>query len=137
MIESKVEWQDGMHFIGELNGFQIPIDGGDSVGGRGLGPQPKGLSLTSLCGCTGMDVIYILRKMKVEPDDFSVSATADVSEDHPKVFTKIHLVYKFKGPDLPVKKINKAVSLSMEQYCGVTAMLQKAADIDYEIVIEE
>jgi putative redox protein len=84
-----------------------------------------------------MDVISILRKMKVEPDDFSVEAEADVTDEHPMVFTKIKLIYRLTGKNLPRDKVEKAVNLSQERYCGVSAMLQKAAPVEYEIIIEE
>ena len=126
-----------MHFMGELDGHEIPIDADEQFGGQDKGPKPKGLTLTSLAGCTAMDVISILRKMRVEPDDFSVEAEADVSDEHPKVFTQIKLTYRLRGKDLPREKVEKAVNLSQDRYCGVSAMLQKAAPVAYEIIIEE
>lgn len=126
-----------MHFMGELDGHEVPIDAAEQFGGQDKGPKPKGLTLTALAGCTAMDVISILRKMKVEPDDFSVEAEADVSDEHPMVFKTIKLVYRLKGKDLPREKVEKAVNLSQERYCGVSAMLQKAAPVTYEIIIEE
>jgi len=126
-----------MHFMGELDGHDVPIDAAEQFGGQDKGPKPKGLTLTALAGCTAMDVISILRKMKVEPDDFSVEADADVSEEHPMVFTKIKLIYRLTGKDIPRDKVEKAVHLSQDRYCGVSAMLQKAAPVDYEIIIEE
>lgn len=123
--------------MGELDGHEVPIDAAEQFGGQDKGPKPKGLTLTALAGCTAMDVISILRKMKVEPDDFSVEAEADVSDEHPMVFKTIKLVYRLKGKDLPREKVEKAVNLSQERYCGVSAMLQKAAPVTYEIIIEE
>ncbi len=136
-MKSKVTLKDHMHFMGELDGHDIPIDADEQFGGQEKGPKPKGLTLTALAGCTAMDVISILRKMRVEPDDFSVEAEANVSDEHPKVFTEIKLTYRLSGKDLPKDKIEKAVNLSQERYCGVSAMLQKAAPVAYEIIIEE
>jgi len=136
-MKSKVTLKDQMHFMGELDGHDVPIDAAEQFGGQDKGPKPKGLTLTALAGCTAMDVISILRKMKVEPDDFSVEADADVSEEHPMVFTKIKLIYRLTGKDIPRDKVEKAVHLSQDRYCGVSAMLQKAAPVDYEIIIEE
>lgn len=136
-MKSKVVLQDGMHFMGKLDGFDVPIDAGPSVGGRNKGPRPKGLLLTSLAACTAMDVISILRKMKIEPESFSVETEAEVTEDHPKVFKKIKIRYVLKGEGLSRDKVERAVQLSQEKYCGVSAMLAKAAPIEYEILIEE
>ncbi len=136
-MKSKVTLKDQMHFMGELDGHDVPIDAAEQFGGQDKGPKPKGLTLTALAGCTAMDVISILRKMKVEPDDFSVEAEADVADEHPMVFTKIKLIYRLTGKDLPRDKVEKAVNLSQERYCGVNAMLKKAAPVEYEIIIEE
>lgn len=136
-MKSKVELKDGMHFMGELDGFDIPIDADASVGGQDRGPKPKGLVLTSLAGCTGMDVISILRKMKIEPESFSVEVEAGVTDEHPKVFDGIRIIYRVKGKNIPRDKVERAVELSQDKYCGVSAMLKKASDIEYEIVIEE
>jgi putative redox protein len=135
-MKSKVTLDEGMSFKGELDGFTITIDADESVGGKNKGPKPKGLSLTSLAGCTAMDVISILRKMRAEPEEFSVEAEAEVSDEHPKVFTKITITYYFKGGEVSREKAEKAVSLSEERYCGVSAMLRQAAPIETKIVIE-
>lgn len=135
-MKSKVTLDEGMSFKGELDGFTITIDADESVGGKNKGPKPKGLSLTSLAGCTAMDVISILRKMRAEPEEFSVEAAAEVSDEHPKVFTKITITYYFKGGEVTREKAEKAVSLSEERYCGVSAMLRQAAPIETKIVIE-
>jgi putative redox protein len=136
-MKSKVELRTGMHFMGKLDGFDVPIDADKSVGGEGRGPKPKGLVLTALAGCTAMDVISILRKMKIEPEAFSVETEADVTDDHPKVFKAIRIVYRLKGKGIEKEKVRKAVELSNDKYCGVSAMLRMAAPIEYEIVIEE
>jgi putative redox protein len=136
-MKSKVELRQGMHFMGILDGYEVPIDADKSVGGEGRGPKPKGLMLTALAGCTAMDVISILRKMKIEPDSFSVEAEADLTDDHPKVFKAIRIVYRLRGKGIEREKVRKAIELSQEKYCGVSAMLKMAAPIEYEIVIEE
>ena len=136
-MKSKVELKQGMHFMGMLDGYEVPIDADKSVGGEGRGPKPKGLMLTALAGCTAMDVISILRKMKIEPDSFSVETEADLTDDHPKVFKAIRIVYRLRGKGIEREKVRKAIELSQEKYCGVSAMLKMAAPIDYEIVIEE
>lgn len=135
-MKSKVTLQEGMAFESELDGHTFMIDAFEAVGGKDKGPRPKGLTLTALCGCTAMDVISILRKMKAEPEEFWVEADTDLTEEHPKVFTGITLTYYFKGGNVTKEKAEKAVSLSQEQYCGVSAMLSKAVPIEAKIVIE-
>lgn len=135
-MKSKVTLKDGMSFDGELEGFKIPLDADPDFGGTGYGPKPKGLVLTSLLGCTAMDVISILRKMRAEPEEFWVEAETELTEEHPKTYKHVYLTFHFKGGKIDEKKAERAVKLSQEQYCGVAAMLQKACPVDYKIVIE-
>lgn len=128
-MESSVTWRDGMAFDAALEGFTFGIDADPAVGGRGLGPKPKGLVLTALCGCTAMDVIAILTKMRVPLTGFSVDANTELTDTHPKVFTTITVNYRFTGEDLPLAKLQRAVSLSEESYCGVSAMLKKHTQV--------
>jgi putative redox protein len=122
-----------MVFDSLVNGHHVPMDAEKEFGGRERGPRPKFLLLTALSGCTGMDVISILKKMQVKVEGFTITAHAEVADDHPRVLTKIHLVYEFRGRDLPVEKLRKAVSLSQERYCSVSAMLKKACPITCEV----
>lgn len=133
----QMAWLDGMAFEAEVNGHKIVVDAVENVGGRDRGPRPKPLLLASLAGCTAMDVISILNKMRVEVEAFNVEVVAEQTEEHPKVYSHIKLIYKFKGKDLPMDKLQKAVDLSQERYCGVSAMLRKAAELTFEIVVEE
>jgi len=102
----------------------------------GKAATPKQFVLMGLIGCTGMDVVSILNKMRVKFQDFSVEAQAEFSDEHPKVFVKIDLTYKIKGENLDRSKVEKAVELSMDKYCGVSAMLRKSAEINSQILIE-
>jgi len=129
-------WKEAMSFETTLNGHKIILDADEAVGGTDKGPRPKALLLVSLAGCTAMDVISILGKMRVHPEAFRIETDGELTEEHPKYYHKLHLRYVFKGKDLPVDKLEKAVSLSQERYCGVSAMLSKAATITHEIVIE-
>jgi len=132
-----IEWKQNMAFEAEVNGHIIPIDADEKVGGENFGARPKPLTLVSLGGCTGMDVRSILAKMRVEFDAFNVSVSGELTEEHPKYFNKIHITYSFKGKDLPLAKLEKAITLSQDRYCGVTAMLNAVAEITHEIVIED
>ncbi len=131
--ELEIQKVSGMSFHAEINGHPITIDAGVAVGGEDKGPRPKPLLLYSLAGCTGMDVVSLLKKMRVGYDDFKIRVDAELTEEHPKYYHKIHLVYQFSGEDIDKKKVEKAVGLSQDRYCGVSFMLKKAADLSYEI----
>ncbi len=135
MPKSKVTFKDGMAFEAELDGFHFDIDADPKFGGRGLGPKPKGLLLTSLVGCTGMDVVAILRKMRLEPTKVDVTADGDLTEDHPKRFSQIRVRYEIEGEDMPAKKVTRAVRLSEENYCGVRASLAAEIEVVSEIIL--
>jgi putative redox protein len=130
-------WTDNVAFEGDMDGHKIIVDATKEVGGSDLGPRPKKLMLTALAGCTGIDVIMILKKMKVVPESFNVIIEGDVTEEHPKHYNKIKVIYQFKGKDLPREKLEKAVKLSEETYCGVTAVYSKAMEMESEIRIIE
>ncbi|MCE1229539.1 MAG: OsmC family protein [Firmicutes bacterium] len=134
-MDALVTWKGKMSFEGMQDGHTIAMD----VPGDGrttLGPKPKTLVLTALGGCTAVDVVSILEKMRVPLSGLDVHAEAELSGEHPKVFTSIHLTYSFKGTDLPLDKLQRAVSLSLDSYCGVSAMLAKGCPITHEIVVE-
>lgn len=133
----KISWKDKMAFSAEVNGHEIMLDAAEKVGGENRGPRPKPLMLAALAGCTGMDVVSILKKMRVEVEDFNVSVEGDLTEEHPKQFSKMHVIYEFKGKDLPMDKLKKAVSLSEERYCGVSATYRQAMEITSEIKVSE
>jgi putative redox protein len=133
----KIAWTGEMSFEADVNGHKVVMDVADEEGGNDRGPRPKPLTLAALGGCTGMDVVSILHKMKANPESFSLSITAKLSDDHPKIYKKIHIIYLLKGKNLSLDKVMKAVGLSQEKYCGVSAMLRKVAEISYEIKIEE
>lgn len=133
----KVDWLENMAFEADINGHKVILDAAEAVGGEDRGPRPKPLMLTALAGCTGMDVVSILKKMRVKLDGFNVAVEGDLTEEHPKQFSKMHVVYEFTGKDLPLEKLQKAVSLSEERYCGVSALYKKAIELTSEIRIKE
>lgn len=130
-----LSWKGNMEFETELNGHKLTIDASPESGGADKGPRPKMLMLTALAGCTGMDVVLILKKMKVEFDEFNVRVDGTLTEEHPKYYEKMKVIYEFKGNNLSEEKLKKAVELSQDKYCGVSALYKKAIELDYEIKI--
>lgn len=130
-------WLENMAFESEINGHKIMIDADNEVGGENRGPRPKLFMLAALGGCTAMDVISILKKMRIEPEDFTVHVEGDLTEEHPKQFFRMHIIYEFKGKDLPLDKLKKAVELSEERYCGVSAVYKKVMELTSEIKVIE
>ena len=134
--DAQVIWQSGLAFEGTAgSGFSVRMDTTPDEGG-GSGFSPMELVLLGLASCTAMDVISILRKMRVPVEGFSVHVKADLTPNHPRVFTTVRITYRFRGKELPMDKLETAVKLSQEKYCGVSAMLRKAAELTYEIQIE-
>lgn len=135
--EINLAWKKGMAFETELYGHKLTVDADQSNGGNDLGPRPKALMLVALAGCTGMDVVSILSKMRVDLADLNVKVEGDMTEEHPKHFTSLHIVYEFWGSNLPMEKLEKAVSMSDERYCGVSATLKKGIPVTHSIVVHE
>jgi putative redox protein len=132
-----VKWTGDMAFEAMVDEHRIIMDARPEVGGKNSGPRPKPLLMVSLAGCTGMDVISILQKMKVEVTGFYMRVIGELTEDHPKRYTAIKLIYEFSGINLPADKLKRAVELSQEKYCGVSATLKDSCEISYEIKINE
>jgi putative redox protein len=139
-MEAAIKWQQGMQFTGTSpSGHLVTMDSDPSVGGNNNGVRPLELMAFSLIGCTAMDVISILNKMRQDVVDFEIKFHADRAEAHPKVFTTIHIEYILYGRNLEPEKVEKAISLSAERYCPAQAMLSKAAPIttSYQIIEAE
>jgi putative redox protein len=131
------KWIDKMAFETDVNGHKIIIDAEPGVGGENRGPRPKLFMLAALGGCTAMDVVSILKKMRVDFTGLIVTVEGDLTEEFPKHFSKMHVIYEFTGRDLPLEKLQKAVDLSEEKYCGVRAVYKKALELTSEIRIIE
>jgi putative redox protein len=129
----ELSWLEKMSFEATVDEYRITLDANPEAGGQGKGPRPKPLMMVVLAGCTAMDVVHILNKMHLPVEDLSIRVEAETREDFPKDFLYMHLIYEFKGKDLPLEKLEKAVELSQEKYCGVTATLMKAIKITHEV----
>ncbi len=129
----EVSWKGEMLFESVAPEGNVMIDAAKEVGGQGKGLRPKALMLTSLAGCTAMDVASLLKKMRAEVEGFKIEVSANLTDEHPKIYDKVHVVYKFYGGDFKKEKIEKAVGLSSEQYCGVMEMFRKFSKVTIEI----
>jgi len=126
----------GVTFLGKSDSNHwLTMDGPENFGGSDAGSRPKELLLIALGGCTGSDVATILQKKKVQLDDFEMNISADVSDEHPQVFTKINVEYIFYGKNILEKDVERAIELSQTKYCSVTHMLNKAAEITHSFKI--
>lgn len=126
-------WKGDMQFESIVNGHSIILDAKPESGGLDVGPRPKELMLSALAGCTGMDVVSILKKMRIEPASINIIVEAEVTEEHPKHYTSMHIIYEFEGDNLEEDKIRKAIELSQEKYCGVSAVYKKAMPVTFDI----
>ena len=135
-MEAKLKWIDGLTFAGVADSKHwVVMDTEESVGGHDGAAKPLELILLGLGGCTSMDVVSILRKMRVQVDRYELVLNAERSDDHPKVFTRVRMQYRLWGPELDPAKVRKAVDLSRTTYCSVSAMLSKAFPIEIEIAV--
>lgn len=128
-----LEWKDGMSFEADVAGFKIAIDSDPEFGGQEKGPKPKPLMMVALAGCTGMDVVSLMNKMRINYDSLNIIIEGDLTEEHPKHFTKMKVIYEISGQDIDLKKVEKAVLMSKDKYCGVSYSYKQAMEIDYEI----
>lgn len=128
----KTTYSGGLSFEASIDQYKFGMDttSSESIGG---GPSPKKLMLAALAGCTGIDVVSILNKMKVEFSDFGVDVEAELTEDHPQIYQKARLIYRIKVSDVDRPKMERAVALSKEKYCGVSAMFSHFATLDFII----
>lgn len=130
---------DGVNFSAQTeSGHEILMDGSESVGGQNKGARPMEVVLAGLGGCSAIDVISILKKSRQNVSDCKIEITADRADSIPAMFTQINLYYRVTGNNLDQKKVQRAISLSMEKYCSVTRMLEKTAKMSFgfEIIPE-
>jgi putative redox protein len=131
------KWAGDMVFDAEVNGHHILMDADEQWGGQDKGARPKPLLLAALSGCSGLDVVSVLGKMQVKDYAFEIVSEAESTSEHPVTYHTITVKFMFSGKDLPQDKIIKAVTLSTDKYCGVNAMLKKAANIIVKIFIND
>jgi putative redox protein len=133
-MKTVTKWVDALAFDATADsGHTVRIDTTVEGGGLGSGMNPKKMVLGALSACSGMDVVEVLKKMKVAFSKLEIDAEADQTEEHPKVYKSITMVYRVDAKPEDLDKVKRAVSLSQEKYCGVSAMLAKHCSIDYRI----
>lgn len=131
-----IQLKGKMSFEVSLDGHKFMIDSSEEFGGENKGPKPKSLMLASLAGCTGMDLVSMLRKMRVPFEDIKVEVSGNLTETHPRHFENMHIKYIIKGKDLPREKIDMAIELSQNKYCGVSYTYKESMKITHEVVLE-
>ena len=132
-----VNWVDGLLMVGKSDsGHTITMDGPPESGGENLGVRPMEMLLLGVAGCTMIDVVTTLKKMRQDLSHLETKINAERATDHPKVFTDIHIQFIVKGKDLDSKKVDKAITLSAEKYCSASIMLGETATIthDFEVI---
>lgn len=130
----ETQWMGKMQFNALVNGHTVTMDAPERVGGEDNGPIPKPFVLTALSGCTGMDVVNLLRKQGIEVNDLMITVTGNISKTHPIVYTSVHMVYEFKGKETYRQAALKAVSDSQEIFCGVSNMLKRIMPVTWDIM---
>lgn len=128
-MKTVTNWRNDLAFNSEFEGHAIELNGGTGEDGLRLGFSPKALLLSGLAGCSGIDVVDILHKMKVPFTKLSINTEADQTADHPRVFEAITITFIIDAPSESKDKVERAVHLSLEKYCGVAAMLKKNSEI--------
>ncbi|MUV36378.1 hypothetical protein JNUCC1_00180 [Lentibacillus sp. JNUCC-1] len=132
-MELRVKWEQGMAFSSETpSGHRLRMDANEAVGGQNTGARPTEFLLNAVAGCTGIDTLSILKKMRIEPEAFHMDLTSERAEEHPKRFTKIHIEYVLTG-NLPEDKVARAIQLSMDKYCTVSHSLNAEMSASYSI----
>ncbi|MDP2208344.1 MAG: OsmC family protein [Bacteroidota bacterium] len=128
----------GVTFLGKADSNHwVTMDGPEEFGGSNAGTRPKELILLALGGCTGSDVAAILRKKRINLKNFYMNIEAEVSDEHPQVYTKINIEYVLEGKAIEPKDVERAIELSLTKYCSVTHMLRKSVEINHTYKIVE
>jgi putative redox protein len=138
MATSHVVLVNGMQFIGSSDsGHAVVMDAPASVGGNNTAPTPMELLLSAFGGCTGMDVISILRKKRQSVSSLEIQVEGVKAKDHPMMYTSIHLNYIVSGRDISEDAVKRSIELSLEKYCSVGSMLGRAAEITHSFKITQ
>jgi len=136
MTNAKVTFVQGLQFVGEASsGHAIVMDSDPTVGGNNSGLRPMELLLLGIGGCSGMDIVSILKKKKQDVTGFEINVKGEKAEDYPKKFTEINLEFIVRGRNISEDAVKKAIDLSMNKYCSVKATLEGSAKISFSYKI--
>ena len=136
-MKTVIKWIDGMMMVGEsASGHAVVMDGPEALGGKNLGIRPMEMLLLGMGGCSTIDVVSTLKKMRQQVHDCRAEISAERAPQHPKIFTKIHMHFVLTGINLNQKKVSKAISLSADKYCSASIMLGKSAHITHDFIIQ-
>ena len=132
------KWLGNMAFeSNNPSGHDLRIDAGPDDGGESSGYRPKALMLSGLAGCSGLDVASLIKKMKLEVDNFHIETIANLTDEHPRYYDTVKIEYHFYGSNVEEKKLQRAVDLSVEKYCGVMEMFRRFAELEIETVFHK
>lgn len=139
MQHFELKWNKGMEFVGKTpSGHEVLVDSTPDKGGEDKGPRPMELLMAGLAGCTAMDVIFILRRMREKVKEFKVEVDTEREKKRPQVYKKIHIKYIFKGENLSEKNVKRAIDLSQEMYCSASATFKRSgAEVTYSYEIQK
>ncbi|WP_048601023.1 OsmC family protein [Rubeoparvulum massiliense] len=133
-MDATITWKGQMAFESEVpSGQKVMMDSKPEFGGQNLGASPMELVLSGVGGCTGIDIVQVLTKMRLNIEHFDMEVKAERAEEHPKRFTKIHIHYRLQGADLPIEKVQRAVDLSRDKYCSVAHSLNAELTTSFEV----
>ncbi|MGB5385685.1 MAG: OsmC family protein [Eudoraea sp.] len=132
------KWLGNMAFEStNPSGLNLRIDAGPDDGGEGNGLKPKALMLSALAGCSGLDVAMLIKKMKLDVANFRIETIANLTDEHPKYYDSVTVEYHFWGGNLDEKKLQRAIDLSVEKYCGVMEMFRRFAKLEIKTIFHK
>ncbi|MGE0174571.1 MAG: OsmC family protein [Oligoflexales bacterium] len=136
-MKCEIQWRSKYTFDGKIRDHAFITDIKVVAGGNDLGPSPKELLLASICGCTGMDVVGLLKKGRAQIDVLTIAADAEQTQEHPRVFSKVDITFNASGQESDAPVLIDAVQKSQNLYCGVSAMIAKSCPIHYKILLND
>jgi putative redox protein len=128
------EWKGNMHFESTVNGHALRFDKLPKHGGDDKGPRPKPVFLASIAGCSGMEIILILEKMHVRIEGLRIEIAGELNDGQPKVYKSVHVIYKVSAQASDQQKIERAINLAVEKYCGIISMVRQFANFTSEVI---
>lgn len=133
--EITLDWQGKMQFDARVGNHSLTLDGSPEFGGEDAGVRPKPLMLVALAGCSGMDVVSLLKKMRVDFKKLEIKVEGNLTDTVPSYYDAMHIIYLLTGNDVSREKVEKAVKLSYDKYCGVAQVYKKTMPVTYEVRI--